>query len=134
MDVGAFFSKSCCQGVVNSWEGVKKVLFLISGLFMVQFNVMARDSYFTKQIFHESYRVNRTHYYCLKTCKEVPNYSVLSTISSRYHAFLCQAKVLLTSFIRRQKQHIEKTRQLTIQIFIFHLIYCGSRKAFHKIL
>ena len=134
MDVNAFFSKSCCQGVVNSWEGVKKVLFLISGLFMVQFNVMARDSYFTKQIFHESYRVNGTHYYGLKTCKVVPNYSVLSTISSRYHAFLCLAKVLLISFIRRQKHHIEKTKQLTIQIFIFHLIYSGSRKAFHKIL
>ena len=92
MDVGAFFSKSCCLGVVNSWEGVKKVLFLICGLFMVQFNVMARDSYFTKQIFHESYRVNRTHYYCLKTCKEVPNYSVLSTFPAGIMHFYAKQK------------------------------------------
>ena len=54
------------------------------------FDLTARDTYFTilvevfanhifaKNVFHESYRVNRTHYYGLKTCKQVPNYSTLS--------------------------------------------------------
>ena len=38
-------------------------------------------------------------------------------------------KVFQTSFMQ-----IAKTRQLTIQIFIFCLIYSGTRKVFHKIM
>ena len=50
---------------------------------------MTRDSYFTilvevfpnhilvENIFHESYRVNRTQDYGLKICKRIPDYSAL---------------------------------------------------------
>ena len=59
------------------------------------------ETYFSKRhIFHESYRVNRTHDYGLKTGKLVPNYSTLTwsqniLINDFHHPqFLYQAKVL----------------------------------------
>ena len=54
------------------------------------FDLTTRDSYFTilvevfmnhilaRHIFHELYRVNRTHDYGFKTGKQVPNYSTLT--------------------------------------------------------
>ena len=54
------------------------------------------EPYFSrKHLFHESYRVNRTQDYSLKTFKEVPNYfamskTFLSTISTIIHFFIEQ--------------------------------------------
>ena len=56
----------------------------------------------------------------------------LSRISSIIHFFINQK--FWKHFFMEPKISVEKTRQLTIQIFIFYLIYSGTRKAFHKVM
>ena len=56
----------------------------------------------------------------------------LPRISSIIHFFINQK--FWKYFFVEPKISIEKTRQLTIQIFIFYLIYSGTRKAFHKVM
>ena len=37
-------------------------------------------------------------------------------------------------FLQSRKYQIEAIRQLTVQTFIYYLIYSGARKAFHEII
>ena len=37
-------------------------------------------------------------------------------------------------FLQSQKYQIEEIRQLTVQIFVYYLIYSGARKAFLEII
>ena len=71
------------------------------------------ESYFSRNpIFHESYRVNRTQGYGLKTNKQVPNYSVLSWFWKNSYRRFPASTISLSS---KRKSQIEKMRHLTLQ-------------------
>ena len=118
------------------------------------FDLTTRDSYFTvriwsfhksffsrKHIFHESFRVNRTQDYGLQTCKQVQNYTAVSYFWKHSYrrfpsssSFLSSKGFINIIFSRGWKQQNDKTRQLTIQTFIYYLICSDVRKTFRKIM
>ena len=58
----------------------------------------------------------------------------LSAISSIDHFFLLSESFVNIIFLQSRKQHIEKTRQLTIQTFIYYVTYFGAIIVFRKII
>ena len=57
----------------------------------------------------------------------------LSTIFTIIHFFIEQ-KFCKYYFLQSRKKQIEKIRELTMQTFIYYLIYSGAREAFRKII
>ena len=57
----------------------------------------------------------------------------LSAISSIDHFFLLSESFVNIIFLQSRKQHIEKTRQLTIQTFIYYVTYFGAIIVFREI-
>ena len=114
-------------------------------------DLMTRDSYFTilvevftnhilaKNTNFTNHRMNRTWNSVFKTCKQVPNYLALSKFQTHYQQF--PASVSLSSkhfvnvtFYEAENKQITKTRLFTMQIFMYYLIYLGTRKVFRKIM
>ena len=76
-----------------------------------------------KNIFHESYRVNKAQDYVLKIYKQVPNSSPLSLFLKH---FCQQFPASSISFYWKDKTINHSN--------IYYVICCGARKAFHKIM
>ena len=88
-----------------------------------------------KRMFHKSYRVNRTQGYGLKTCKQVPNYSIMSQILINYlhiiHFFI-ELKFCKHFFTESKITNWNDQTMNHANIFFYCLICSGVRKAFPK--
>ena len=85
-----------------------------------------------KHIFDELHWVNRTQYYGLKTCKQVPNYSVLLLFQKHSYQWFPASSIFLLSksfvnfaFYGAGKNKLKRQDKF-IQTFIFYLIYSGK--------